>query len=525
MTKFVYWQMTALLVTVLAASTAIGDETTPAESVAKKTQPTETVVLKVELLDTDGQPVSGASVRPYGLRSNAASGSHFFWNPEKHGAVTGITSDANGIASISVPVFVAGTAKTSEVSLQIQHEDYIEVERDFAVQPKTARVSMQRGLKYRVRGIDASTGEPIRSRLYGEFSGRGGGNEWKQLDDGTLRSVAVTDERKALWLFHVPQEGPVQFSDVFLLSQLEGDQFEKNIPDMKLRPGHRLEGRLDDTVERPVKNGHVVLRACTSISDEARQLSWSDFATVNEDGSFLFESVPRDCILMMVAVCDGALSGAALTDELAAAGVPSEDYRQFASASQAVPFVVRSRGDSSEVVIPMGPTATVTVKVVDQDNQPLAGARVAMWPNQVFPGFGSNMIGDAWSTAQLAILTEEERIRAFGSRLSENAVKDPILARVQRDGHQFYLGTSDKDGMVTLRSLPGSSDASMPLKTEMLVQRKGYKIPEAPDQILGGNVPVNLVAGQTTELTVSMVPESASEGPKTNSEAADATKE
>ncbi len=525
MTKLAHWQLTALLVMVLAASAAIGDETTPKESVAKKTQPTETVVLKVELLDTEGQPVSGASVRPYGLRSDAAPGSHFFWNPEKHGPVTGITSDAKGITSVSVPVFVEGTARTSEVSLQIQHEDYIEVERDFAVQPKTARVSMQRGIKYRVRGIDATTGEPIRSRLFGEFSGRGGAKEWTQLDDGVLRSVAVTDERTAMWLFHVPENGPVLFSDMFLLSQLEGDQFEKNVPDMKLRPGHRLEGRLDDTVERPVKNGHVVLRACTSISDEARQLSWSDFATVKEDGSFTFESVPRDCILMMVAVCDGALSGAALTDELAAAGVPSEDYQQFVSASQAVPFVVRSRGDSSEVVIPMGPTATVSVKVVDQNDQPLAGASVAMWPNQVFPGFGSNIIGDAWSTAQLAILTEEERIRAFGSRFSENAVKDPVLARVQKDGHQFYMGTSNKDGMVTLRSLPGSSDPSMPLKTEMLVQMKGYKIPETPDPILGGNVPVNLVAGQTTELTVRMVPQNAPEGSKTNSEAAGETKE
>lgn len=502
--------LAVLLISCDAGVALRGDEGVPNPPGAKNADAAaDAFILKLELRDADGKPISGARVRPYGLRSNAESGAHFFWNPEKHGPVTGINSSDEGLVSVNVPVFVKGTAKTSEVSLQIQHEDYIAVERDFAVQPKAARVSMQRGLKYRVRGIDAASGEPIRSRLYGEFSGRGGGNEWKQIGDGTLRSVAVTDARKAMWLFHVPEDGPVLFSDTFVLSQLEGDQFEKNIPDMMLRPGHRVEGRLDDTVERPVKNGHVVLRACTSVSDEARQLAWSDFATIQEDGSFTFESVPRDCILMMVAVCDGALSGAALTDELAAAGVPDEDYQQFASASQAVPFVVRSRGDSSEVVIPMGPTATVSVKVVDADNKPLAGASVGMWPNQVFPGFGSNIIGDAWSTAQLAVLTEEERIRAFGSRFSENGVKDPVLTRVLKDGHQFYTGTTDMDGMVRLRSLPGSSDASMPLKSEMLVQKKGYKIPDTPDQISGGNVPVNLVAGQTTELTVVMVPEKA----------------
>lgn len=482
------------------------DETKSTDEPSAK-PPMTFVTLQLELKDSDGHPIAGAAVRPYGLRSPASPGSHFFWDIDQHGQTTGFSSDEKGIVNLQIPEFVFKGAKTSDVSIVIQHEDFVERQNDYPIVKKPVTITMQRGLKYRVRGIDAATGEPIRSRLFGQFSGRGSGNEWKQLDDGTLRSVAVTDAKKSMWLFHVPEDGPVLFSDMFLLSELKGDEFEKNIPDMKLRPGHRLEGRLDDTVERPVKDGHVVLRACTSISDEARQLSWNDFATINEDGSFTFESVPRDCILMMVAVCDGALSGAALTDELAAAGVPEEDYQKFVSASQVVPFVVRSKGDSSEVVIPMGSTATVSVKVVDQDNKPLVGAAVGMWPNQVFPGFGSNIIGDAWSSAQLAILTNEQRTRVFASRSAENAGTDPAVARVRKDAQQFYNGKTDQNGMVTLKSLPGSSDPSMPLKTEMLVQAKGFKIPDTPDQILGGNVSVQLVAGTTTELMVIMVPE------------------
>lgn len=46
----------------------------------------------------------------------------------------------------------------------------------------------------------------------------------------------------------------------------------------------------------------------------------------------------------------------------------------------------------------------------------------------------------------------------------------------------------------------------MPLKSEMLVQKKGYRIPDTSDQILSGNVPVELVVGTTKELTVRMEP-------------------
>lgn len=468
----------------------------------------EFVILQLELRDSDEQPIVGASVRPYGLRSPAAEGSHFFWNPNEHGPSTGISSNAEGNVDLKIPKFVFPDGKTSEVSVVIQHEDFIEAQNDFPIGKKPIRISMERGLKYRVRGIDSANGQPIRSRLFGEFSGRGSGNEWKPLDDGTLRSVAVTDARKAMWLFHVPDSGPVLFSDVFLLSQLDGNEFEKQIPDLTLRPGHRLEGRLDDTVERPVKSGHVVLQACTSISDEDSRLTWNDFAKIKEDGSFVFDSVPRDCIVMLVAVCDGGLSGAALTDELAAAGVPPEDYAGFQSASQVVPYVVRSTGESSEIVIPMGQTATVSVSVVDAENKPLAGAEVSMWPNQFFPGSGSNIIGDAWSTSRLATLTQEQRVKAFSIRESD-ADKDPVLSRVRTNAYPFYVGKTDAEGKVTLKSLPGSSDAAMPLTQEVSVQRKGYQVPDVPKQVLGGNVSVKLVAGQTTELTVVMVPEKA----------------
>lgn len=121
--------------------------------------------------------------------------------------------------------------------------------------------------------------------MFCELSGDGGTNEWKLLDDGTLRSRTVRLERDFLRVIAIPDDRPALFSAPFYLGNQQEIIPDCSLPDIPVEPGRQIHGLLDDTVPRPVKNGHVVLKAVntTARGDSDSRLTWNDWAPIDAE--------------------------------------------------------------------------------------------------------------------------------------------------------------------------------------------------------------------------------------------------
>ncbi len=163
-----------------------GDEKpkTPAEKI-------ETFPLEISVSDQDGVGIPGVTIRPYALRASAEAGTHYFWQPDKHGSTENHKTDADGKLILNCPKYVIEKLEIGQISVAITHPDYISLTSHLGVK-KPAKLTMQRGRKYFVTAIDSETGEPYKTNLGAQLSGDGNGVEWKLDDTGTLSSVAVS---------------------------------------------------------------------------------------------------------------------------------------------------------------------------------------------------------------------------------------------------------------------------------------------------------------------------------------------
>jgi hypothetical protein len=163
---------------------------------------------------------------------------------------------------------------------------------DRVVGDEVAKVSLQYGRLMVVSAIDAESKQPVTTHLHGVLSGYGSAKEWEPLSGGKLISRTIDRNRTRLRMVHVPPDGPVKFSDIIDLSEL-GNKRRVLLKDVELHAGVRVEGKLVENVPRPVKNGTVIAYVAVGIEadgwDYSGQNHWSDWTTIKEDGTFVFE--------------------------------------------------------------------------------------------------------------------------------------------------------------------------------------------------------------------------------------------
>ncbi len=460
----------------------------------------ETFPLEISVSDQDGVGIPGVTIRPYALRASAEAGTHYFWQPDKHGSTENHKTDADGKLILNCPKYVIEKLEIGQISVAITHPDYISLTSHLGVK-KPAALKMQRGRKYFVTAIDSETGEAYKTNLGAQLSGDGNGVEWKLDDTGTLSSVAVSPERPLLQVFHVRDDGRTLFSDPFEAGSLPAEDLECYLPDMLLYPGREISGRIDDSVPRPIKEGHVGLLATNTLDDTGRKIDWSDWTKINEDGTFCFSSVPRNQTVMMLAICRGYISAAPTLEELDAAKIPAEDQQEFTMSGLSVPMVARSELDITDFVFPMLPTASVKITVLKPDGQPLPNADVSMWPNQCFPGRGSNIIGEAYSTTKALLAPNDVRLKIW-SRGSEEQVK---ALGIRANVNHFYMTKTNESGVAELHTLPAGTPEA-PVKSQISAGNKEYQIGDENVPVHDRYVTVDLIRGETAEVEIRMHP-------------------
>ena len=213
--------------------------------------------------------------------------------------------------------------------------------------------------------------------------------------------------------------------------------------------------------------------------------------TIEEDGKFVFESLPRDAVLQMIAVCDDWVP-AQPTFESIANYFPDEaaDFNRRIT-SFCLPQFAKLSGNDASVTLRMTPAASVKATFIGPDGKPLSEVKTHMWPNQYWLKGGSNILGAAYPSRD-----------SMAAQRRGEEIEWPRSSR--------FSGTSDANGVCVIKNLP-------PMAADGLAaDHDKFELP-----ITNGDreIRFKLKEGEQKELTIKL--QAKGEGPKLGEEATD----
>jgi hypothetical protein len=470
----------------------------------------------VQVVDLNGNPVAGAKVTPDWYSFQNARNLSGSIDPDD--AAPAIT-DANGLAHIVFEMDERHLHKKTLSNLlkfgfktlyvTVEHPDH--PIRNGSIDPlRPSPIQLADSDTIEIRGH--RTGQTAALQHLYPLLGvnkrvQGSPPDWSQAANGllTIRCVDVTSIQPTRWLriVHLPDEGPAWFSD---LIDLVAQKRNPISIDAELKPGVRVEGRLDDSVPRPVKNGHVVGKLADGRIAPENDLHLEFAAEVAADGTFVFESIPANEPLQLVAVCDGWVSSSPTDDQIV-------EYRNRWIQSPLVFDASRfgQRFACAQIVLPaeqadkptilMQPTAACEVTVQDDQGQSIPGASVSFTANYFFYGPGNSSVGEGADSLKFirdALKTgkHQDFYKLGVAQLKENRAK--------------YSATTDASGIALVSTLPAGPTDADPAGRDLtfFVSRDGYQVTANPP--LADHPPelqpstVHLKPAQTSRVTVHM---------------------
>ena len=432
---------------VLACCTVVDAQDAKPEE--KVDPPVEMLSVKVLVTDPDGNPVEEAVVSPRGMRTKAERGSWWGWNDKRDGELPKVSTNAEGIAVIPYPKYTMEKLETGELNLNVTHPEFIMFDADRNVKDDPAKVALERGFRIAATAVDEA-GERIKTDIYGITSGSAG--KWSLKNNGMLVSPTMKKDDCLLRIVQIEEGQPIKFSERIKVEPGAGRRVM--LKDHQLSLGVRVEGKLDESVKRPVINGRVAAYIVRRVAkDDPRwdsKWNWSDAAEISEDGSFVFKSLPPDEVVQLIAVChDWVPAKPVLGDVLK---YFPDEKRQLANSWGGLPHVFQlpaKSGDKIDVTLQMVPARSVKVIVEDPEGNPIADADIYIGLNQYWFEAGSQMLGATHRTSD---------------RLTKPAAK-PKTFKAR------YFGKSDDEGIAILHDLPSSSRRSLSISCE------GYELP------------------------------------------------
>jgi hypothetical protein len=225
-----------------------------------------------------------------------------------------------------------------------------------------------------------------------------------------------------------------------------------------MKPGIRLEGRLDDNVPRPVKNGRVLI----SVRPEGYP-AWTNFANADdiwkkypnvtfwrscrpiaEDGTFVFESIPPGGL-------DVIVHGDGFVSQNGGDLMELQNNKLTKVQGFVLPQAFSLVAPTTKIVVVTEPTATLEVTAKTKAGKPVEGTTVCVNPNGLRIG---GIFGDMRSSS-------EEPFRTMAP-----------LPNVP------YFATTDTNGFALIRNVPASDtgmDAYHPQYQVPLRELKGWR--------------------------------------------------
>jgi hypothetical protein len=448
------------------------------------------------VVSQDGSPVAGAKVSPWQVAYGR--GSMGLGKPLE----SPLTTDAEGKFQLAIPKDAAfiptiETYGIRSLAFHIDHpnhptwSDYVPVEGDRKIHlPDSATITVR---------VQPAVGTEAPRDLYPVPTT----SDWSEQDGVvTIRRMDLQSKSNSQWLriVQAPQEGPQSFTELINLRQHEGPTV---MLDVKLMPGVRVVGRLADNATRPIKNGRALATINSGGRANGRVWTWRVATNIDEDGNFIFETLPAGDTVQIIAISDGWVSASSTSREVADYGEANNfateplDDRQMKASNRVYPRLYRLTPPEIEPVLPMEATLSCMVTVVDDNGLPIPDAKVSFSPNQYSFDGGSQLLGVEGNSL--------EALRASRRRTGENAF------RYSRAENSRYQKTTDAGGIVVISGLPFalSSAATLTRQYGFYVSHNKYQLPaEANGKVLriDNDLSVKIEPGQLGQIEVRMVP-------------------
>ncbi len=437
------------------------------------------------------------------MSSEGICGSYF--NDVQHTVVA--KSDASGVVRVILTeqmdqIMTAwlpqmGRPEIDEISLRVDHPDYPIWWKSIRVKGDEPIV-LADATTITVRAQRSNTTEPAKG-LYPELSSTLT-DDWTEADGVvTIRRVDLSSERASRWLriVQVPENGPAWFSEIVDLKHIAGNPIALEVT---LKPGVRVEGRLAETVPRPVQKGRAIAVAMRGSGQGG--VGWEAVSEISADGTFVLESLPENETLTVMCLCGGWMSRSptktevqAYATEYGVTGLAGSDPR----AERLMPQLFRLDKPVVEAVVEMQPTAACEVTVLDPKGEPIPDASVQFWPNQGNYSGGSSFLG--WGRDSATHIREQ--LAAGDHRRKSDRPADVAE----------YTAKTNARGVAVISGLPGAAadDFSESRQAMFQVDCEGYIAvsnfktevqAEYPFPILVAP----LTSGKTERITVQMIP-------------------
>ncbi|HVX13870.1 MAG TPA: M56 family metallopeptidase [Pirellulales bacterium] len=418
------------------------------------------------VVDEDGKPVHGARVR-------------FQFEVTKHSLIIPlgpIKTDSRGVAYSEIP------AEAERVGIYVNAAGFGEGSAKELATGKS-RIVLKRGRVVLVRPVDGE-GRFLKHAVPLLAGARTWGREFGFKEPDLYESPSVDLNRKYLRVACSQEDGSMLFSD--LVDVTRDKPGPDGVFELKLTPGVRLTGRLDDSVPRPVHEGYVELAIVAGENGTLRGgelWEWNDFAPVRPDGTFTFESLPGGCHAQLHVLVDGYMSTNPPVPErlvyLEKQKLVDEEQlrkiKEYVDVYDFWPYFVALDRPQVEATIPCEPTAACDFLLLDPAGGPVPNASVSFNPNGVFVAGGLFIPGTENSTALLVdgLRTDHYADEIFG--LDDPSPHGKEAVRRRKWAERSFLGaSSDASGHVRVCNLPGGGDKTF------RVSAPGFVLPVSP---------------------------------------------
>ena len=410
--------------------------TNPAGS--RDSKPLEFKEVLVVVQDEDGQPIEGATVLPDGFRVKGIhSADGYSWNKKLFGPPVKATTDREGQAHVKYPVEAIPEEKefTGKLIFSVSHPEFATVRpQEYSVDLPEKPIRLARGIPLEVSAYFGGDHQSV-TELVPNLSEEGlRPEDWQKKENGKIAFHKLSPGGHLLQLMGRLPSGEIVYSEGFAFTAAKGKEY---IFALEMKPGIRLEGRIDGQVPRPVKNGRVLISIRPKefpawlVPEDARELfdkygdfsCWKSYRTISEDGSFVFESVPPGEADVVV-LGDGFVSKSTGQVQNRVAG------KLVDGPPIGIPQPFALAAPITRIKIVTEPTATLELTAKTKQGTPVAGASIYLSPNVMRMG------------------------GIFGVMRSSSEEPFRSLAPLPN----LYFASTDTNGVAVIRNVPAFTD-------------------------------------------------------------------
>ena len=444
------------LLLVVESATAFADDDTK-----EPTYPVEVLSIQTLLVDANGQPIADVKATVDSLRCLEDVGSAYRWPSRNIGKVQKSQSQNDGTIDFRYPVKFGVPGKwltTATLDISFSHPDYVAERSEISLANIPEKIKLHSGCKVALSAID-DFGTPV-DRIFPMVERRYGRPNWV-FTPGSAKTCCISKGQQMCMLVS-PSESGTLFSKLFEFESASEKMV--SIPNILVRPGKQVFGKLPENVPRPIVDGSVsidILMTSDASLGGREPVRWSDSTPISEDGTFEFRSVPGPAEVQVIAICRGWIIRS--TKEGRVNGKT---------------FNLLNQQSESEVAFEMEQTGDIRIELMTVDGESVVGAKVYTWPHSVNLTGGSRLLTSTWRAIDYIerLLRGETDWSAWEEEPSTNR----------------HYQISDDAGIVTLRDIPVGILES--IRVEHPIYNLAYEIGDVRNDIK-----YRVAAGETEE--------------------------